>query len=76
MGYGTDTKDMVWEDLQDKIESLEYDKDRNLIIVSWCNQLGSFNLHVPLDDDAFLDVLEAAIKRANKYKTLLEASKG
>jgi hypothetical protein len=63
----------LWTDLVDNIEIDEI-SDAN-ILVHIENKLGFFSFEIPLTTDNLIDILEIAVKKANKIKTLLEASK-
>lgn len=65
---------LLWTNIEDSIEDVSIEENGD-VFVCWNNRLGSFSLTLELDTDDFIKLLEIAVKKANKIKTLLEASK-
>ena len=57
------------------IFELEYDVEYEVIRLTVTSELGSFTIALDVDNDFFIDSLNGAIKKMNKIKTVLEATK-
>jgi hypothetical protein len=65
---------LLWQELEDSVDDMSIE-DNGDIYFSWTNSLGSFGMTFKPSTDDFIKLLEIAVKKANKIKTLLEASK-
>ena len=66
-----DESSMIFNDLSNKIDHIEFDKKTHELTIDYENEIGWFDVTIEVDDDLAFEIIDALKRKANKIKRLI-----